>query len=356
MESHLCKLCLRTFPNGWALGGHMRSHSLSLQVPPRQGLWAGRSQDMHPESASSDSSDKKTEQFEGVTGLRLQNYGLRENPRRSIRVADPEFEADDYGDGSEMESSRNLTRRRSRRARKSFPPREQESTPPSEKEKLFWVKVGDSSEPASSISEESSEEDVAFCLMLLSRDRWKNETEIVNNRGEEKEFGDGDGDDYEDGTEKDGSFEGTSESEDGAEVKSESRKRANRDRGKYWCETCNKLFRSYQAFGWHRASHKKARLAILAARPERVAQQEESANDDDNNAGSGCNNKVHQCPYCDRVFSSGQALGGHKRSHGSRSNYYTATSSARERSGPIPTRGMIDLNMPAPAEDESSRV
>ncbi|CAL0318208.1 unnamed protein product [Lupinus luteus] len=59
--------------------------------------------------------------------------------------------------------------------------------------------------------------------------------------------------------------------------------------------------------------------------------------------------KEHQCPICNRVFSSGQALGGHKRSHfvgGSEEN----TLVIRPASAP-PVPCLIDLNLPAPVDE-----
>lgn len=53
--------------------------------------------------------------------------------------------------------------------------------------------------------------------------------------------------------------------------------------------------------------------------------------------------KIHECPVCYRVFSSGQALGGHKRSHG-----ITSTKIKLSRID----RTMIDLNVPASLEDD----
>ena len=64
--------------------------------------------------------------------------------------------------------------------------------------------------------------------------------------------------------------------------------------------------------------------------------------------------KVHQCPVCFRVFSSGQALGGHKRSHvtGSYTIQTQPTKSSKKA-----VQSLIDLNLPAPVdEDEVSQI
>ncbi|MED6208848.1 hypothetical protein PIB30_048997 [Stylosanthes scabra] len=61
-------------------------------------------------------------------------------------------------------------------------------------------------------------------------------------------------------------------------------------------------------------------------------------------------NKEHECPICNRMFRSGQALGGHKRSHfvgGSEENTLFIRPDATATVVPC----LIDLNLPAPVED-----
>lgn len=149
----------------------------------------------------------------------------------------------------------------------------------------------------SSVSDTTTEEDVAHCLMMLSRDRWERRND----------------DDYEDSGR--------------LVIKL---KRAKVVRGKYRCETCNKLFKSYQALGGHRASYKKIKADVAARLPRRD--------------GGAAEEKVHQCPFCDRVFASGQALGGHKRSHFMGASNFRTVSRIGEKLD-------IDLNLPAPVDD-----
>ncbi|GLJ50204.1 hypothetical protein SUGI_1068470 [Cryptomeria japonica] len=143
--------------------------------------------------------------------------------------------------------------------------------------------------------------------------------------------------------------------------------------GTFECGTCNKVFRSHQALGGHRASHKKVKGCFARTNDvptqeslnEDVITTEYSTKSDENNyntkrdivnmikttpekleesniaykqyqfgAGKPENpimeeecqwtNLVtkkskasggHQCSICSRVFSTGQALGGHKRCH-----------------------------------------
>ncbi|GER28055.1 zinc finger family protein [Striga asiatica] len=83
----------------------------------------------------------------------------------------------------------------------------------------------------------------------------------------------------------------------------------------FQCKACKKIFTSHQALGGHRASHKKVK-GCFAARPE-VAEDSGRAEDGLITAARPAKRgkKMHECSVCRRVFTSGQALGGHKRSH-----------------------------------------
>ncbi|CAN1331744.1 Zinc finger protein ZAT3 [Linum perenne] len=130
-------------------------------------------------------------------------------------------------------------------------------------------------------------------------------------------------------------------------------------KGLFECKACKKVFNSHQALGGHRASHKKVK-GCFAARLDNhqneenmaedyvIATQQEQQYDDtsffpsakttsssssfqlDNNnnntvsSSSKRKSKVHECSICHRVFSSGQALGGHKRCHWITSNSSTS--------------------------------
>lgn len=154
-------------------------------------------------------------------------------------------------------------------------------------------------------------------------------------------------------------------------------------RGKFECTTCNKIFHSYQALGGHRASHKKIKgcfasknessensietdLSPIATENKLMKNSDsEYLVEHDHGAGFLQNevettvteskkSKGHECPICFKVFPSGQALGGHKRSH--------MTSGAESRSfqtvvlqEPVPEiRDFLDLNLPAATEEESN--
>ncbi|KAL2322094.1 hypothetical protein Fmac_026473 [Flemingia macrophylla] len=158
----------------------------------------------------------------------------------------------------------------------------------------------------------------------------------------------------------------------------ESSKNSNK-RGKFECTTCNKIFHSYQALGGHRASHKKIK-GCFASRNEssensietdisagpttenKLMKNSDSEYRMENAHGGGFHNEIemgtvteskkskgHECPICLKVFPSGQALGGHKRSH------MTGVSESRsfQIQEPVPEiRDFLDLNLPAATEEE----
>ncbi|KAG4389997.1 hypothetical protein AAZX31_06G191300 [Glycine max] len=165
-------------------------------------------------------------------------------------------------------------------------------------------------------------------------------------------------------------------------------------RGKFECTTCKKIFHSYQALGGHRASHKRIKgcfasrnessenstelEAELSPDPtteskllknEYVEEHEMVTNVTTATTTTQFDNEVetvrdskkgkgHECPICHKVFPSGQALGGHKRSHhlagGSESarNFQSQTIVLEEAAPEI--RDFFDLNLPASTEEEGT--
>ncbi|PIN19757.1 hypothetical protein CDL12_07547 [Handroanthus impetiginosus] len=71
------------------------------------------------------------------------------------------------------------------------------------------------------------------------------------------------------------------------------------NRNPYRCTLCGKVFTSYQALGGHKTLHRK--------NPSFAAGKD----------GGGCaeNSGRHECSICHKSFQTGQQLGGHKRKH-----------------------------------------
>ncbi|XVF03231.1 hypothetical protein REPUB_Repub04eG0243700 [Reevesia pubescens] len=147
---------------------------------------------------------------------------------------------------------------------------------------------------------------------------------------------------------------------------------------KYECLTCNKTFDSHRALAGHRASHTKVNdcsesihesgedslandysFPVPMTDNSKVTKSSHGKSLSTTPRGSSGNaekrlgskkNKGHECPFCFRVFKSGQALGGHKRSHfvgGSEDR----TLVIKQDSAEMPT--LIDLNLPAPVEEDA---
>ncbi|CAI0418111.1 unnamed protein product [Linum tenue] len=342
MERHKCKLCFRVFPNGRSLGGHMKSHMAKLRLPP---ISSPRPDDDESSSSFSYSSsgeeEDELEVEQEIVKSRAAVYGLRENPRKSFRVADPEFSfagsSSVVQDRESETESRNPTRRRSKRTRKSG----------GDEKKGFgenqrWIfdspPAAAEQEPVSSVSDTSPEEDVAMCLVMLSRDvNWKGRFSYKSDEIEEE--------DEEEEAENGGEIKKRAEIEEEDQGIME---RGSRIRGKKLkCEKCTKQFRSSQALGSHR------RICSLNGTQL---------------GGGGMGNvvaaaeRIFRCPYCSKVFGSGQALGGHKRSHLNGGGSYPSPAAARPPPPPPPAAridknySFLDLNFPAPVEDDEFSV
>lgn len=118
----------------------------------------------------------------------------------------------------------------------------------------------------------------------------------------------------------------------------------------YECKTCNRCFPSFQALGGHRASHKKPKATAASG-----VEDENESNCLSLQLGkpvvaveSGNKAKVHECSICGSEFSSGQALGGHMRRHRPAMAMESSSQDSKKQKSIL----SLDLNLPAPAEDD----
>ncbi|KAG0474364.1 hypothetical protein HPP92_014050 [Vanilla planifolia] len=321
MEKHACKLCHRQFSNGRALGGHMRSHVVAAAAAATKTL-------LPDDDSSSSTSSREAEETEVMSeeGKGL-GYDLRENPKKSCRMADPEFSSIFGGSSvvqdleSETESFPRpsvINRRRPKLPRLSAAP-----PPPPE--------VHDP-EPLSSVSDTTPEEDVALSLMMLSRDVWTKEDEEAELQNLD--------------------LYAEVEIEDRVELSEKPRKSTASGRSRFQCGACKKVFRSYQALGGHRASHKKSRGCAPQGKPSELQIQ-----DVDSSEANAKEKTVHECPICFRVFGSGQA----PRWTQKISPFLLFSHHYHRRLPAVPSilakleDSMFDLNLPAPMDDNGEQ-
>ncbi|OEL18883.1 hypothetical protein BAE44_0020100 [Dichanthelium oligosanthes] len=149
-------------------------------------------------------------------------------------------------------------------------------------------------------------------------------------------------------------------------------------RTRYECPGCGRAFQSYQALGGHRASHKRinSNCSIVKTVPDQPEPSVETnasfstASPDIEYSADIANNTAvmalkakplkaikFECPICFKVFGSGQALGGHKRSHSIAGELYERAHADRntgidEAEQPVVADGFLDLNLPAPGADD----
>ncbi|XP_028058752.1 zinc finger protein ZAT4-like [Camellia sinensis] len=362
---HFCRVCKKGFMCGRALGGHMRAHGIG------------------DESGNVDDDDDPESDWEerGNVPANKRMYALRTNPNRlkSCRVC--ENCGKEFFSWKSFLEHRKCNSEDAEDADESLmlsPPRsdgeERRGCRWSKRKRSFRAKVGN----FNSTCHSSEEEDMAAtCLVMLSNAR----VDPVADQAEES---------------------------CSSAIKEEERRHHHHHhhtatfigplttqaplekakgvaKGMFECKACKKVFNSHQALGGHRASHKKVK-GCFAARLDELAGDEDVSTHEEflllpskptssfgihhHSPGSPVpgeiskrKSKVHECSICHRVFSSGQALGGHKRCHWLTSNSPETSSLVRFdqhnqiQQGPKFSKSdTLDLNLPALATDDLAGI
>ncbi|CAN1145998.1 Zinc finger protein ZAT3 [Linum perenne] len=351
---HFCKICNKGFGCGRALGGHMRTHGLGEDYSVDDHM-DGKEEDHTSDwednlaidniNVDEDYKDNNTNNDDNDDDVATTNnkrmYELRTNPNRvksthvcencdkeflswklflehkngkctsddaNSIISTPHSDTEDYS--TIMRSGGWSKRKRSMRA------------------KVCGDVYGNNNNNNKKICPSSEEEDLARCLMLLSNAMVMVEAEEscasasrddVDKRPIQMSF----------------IVPPTNKAKCVPSMTS--------NKGLFECKACKKVFNSHQALGGHRASHKKVKGCFAAKIADddvitTIQHDHETSFFPKFDPGStrikqqslvpNCKrrlSKVHECSICHRVFSSGQALGGHKRCHWITSNSPSTT-------------------------------
>ncbi|XP_027082637.1 uncharacterized protein [Coffea arabica] len=292
---HFCRVCKRGFGCAGALGGHMRSHAVGDVR-------------MHQSSRDQEIGTSGFMRSNKGEGGSKHSYFLRTNSTNRFTGACRAGE-----DLQEFNNKRAFTRSAFHDERGKFSSSVSSSESEVEEMMLKSARAKSKNYEDRHCAASSEEEDLANCLVMLS-----NESFVQSDKEQEN-------------TDK------------------------HVEKGMFQCKACKKVFSSHQALGGHRASHKKVK-GCYAARfnsstnlndqdndnnyEDAFYQHEEHLAPSENSSEPGLDldfsphhdhlpknttlskrkSKAHQCSICQRVFSSGQALGGHKRCHWLTSN------------------------------------
>lgn len=112
----------------------------------------------------------------------------------------------------------------------------------------------------------------------------------------------------------------------------------------YKCRVCRKKFQSYQALCGHKASHGFKQPTGIATAPTVSA----VAGEKHPISASGM---IHECSICHKVFQTGQALGGHKSTH--RNKPPTKVAKADDSSTALTVSAVAGEEYPISASDKT---
>ncbi|XP_062213385.1 zinc finger protein ZAT4-like [Phragmites australis] len=408
---HSCKVCRKGFPCGRSLGGHMRSHSLAEVAVA----------DEEDDGDADADDDEEDEHERGARASFLGSggggYGLRENPKKTRRLSGLDG-GDEVDGGSECHDDRGelfsschpvlghvrrhapeerayadgenvgvevAAKREDEEGDMVMIPSEAAVLMPAPRRRRRTMRVPAPALPSAAARDafDKEPEDAALCLIMLSRDttvRCVSTAKDAEHSAEKDRKG-------RDGAARFGYYH-DAHSDDASALfryadvditKSKKRKTGpsfagEEKRGRYECPGCGRAFQSYQALGGHRASHKRINSSCCIAK---VATDQPEPSVETNNSFSTASapaspdvdadravvavksKKVtkFECPICFKVFGSGQALGGHKRSHSIAGELYERTNANGDAGIVEPEQSLIaarflDLNLPAPAAED----
>ncbi|OIS96905.1 PREDICTED: zinc finger protein ZAT4-like [Nicotiana attenuata] len=347
---HYCRVCKKGFVCGRALGGHMRAHGIGDEGA-----------NLDDDDPASDWEDK----FGGsVKGGNKRMYQLRTNPNRqkSNRVCENcgrEFSSwKSFLEHGKCSSEESLVSSPCSEGEEYIINGERKGYGWSKRKRSLRTKVG----TLSTSTYPSSEEDdllLAKCLIDLANAR------VDTSLAEPEE-----------------SCASASKEEERARnpmtylaplvttrIPLDNKAKGASSKGLFECKACKKVFNSHQALGGHRASHKKVK-GCYAAKQDQL--DDSLIDDQDMNithdeftlqaSKSMRKSKIHECSICHRVFSTGQALGGHKRCHwitsnspdSSKYNFHSHMEQINLRSNLRKSGDALDLNIPS--HEDMSRV
>ncbi|XP_071693940.1 zinc finger protein ZAT9-like [Rutidosis leptorrhynchoides] len=407
LMKHICKFCNKRFLNGRSLGGHMRSHVINSTDHHHH----HHDYLQHQVKIRSCSSvldklckvcGKGFQSWKALFGhMKCHSTKLLNNQNKSFATLNQDsFTGDSDNENSDVKDrriKRSRSRSRNMRNKRSVATTGLATDSSSISMNAFENQISTNDASTSTVSEIEKEQEtvVALSLMMLSRDsgKWGHEIESSGNcnssvlvnlcKTEVKDV-------TESGS-KTSNCAGTQVNIDfigkakvsmvkSFELDSGFGQFEDLNKRKFDCVACNKSFHSFQALGGHKASHKKLKkdfdsktenenkikykptsdheLTINGHDPNRPDDHQESSS---SNLGIGFLKKktvalgAHECPICFKIFSSGQALGGHKRSHlNSEAKFkqenYTRVIKKPDEQVHETHRMFLDLNMPPEEE------
>ncbi|GLJ18603.1 hypothetical protein SUGI_0331300 [Cryptomeria japonica] len=369
---HFCKICERRFACGRALGGHMRIHGDSEKSNPRV-IGTEAAMNGWCEAPVQDGTDLKKRTNDLAYALRTNRKrswvlteqsgalltGMLEDGRPALVVTSSRA-CDECGKEfssweallAHMKCSHSGNREQILYQENQSPVSQIQLQPAAKGKRSKRVKCPDDCHsPAASGTKYNEEEDMANCLVMLAM-AGKSSSLEKPTQGKTKFLDDSD------------KIDGTGK--------------------KYKCRTCQRVFSSFQALGGHRASNHHYNCSApskigndSSCSEDEIVTREEGLftaetegysvvlpekrkwDQEVTNNESAAKGRLHECSICERKFSSGQALGGHKRCHRTTSAAMVHCSQMQEsveqdKTSLLPHhRGqLIDLNLPAPCHDD----